>query len=59
MHGGEDGEGRLGNEHVEALALVDESTTVSSHINESSLLDLPNGLVNVLQLLWDFIHVLN
>ena len=45
--------------YVEALALVNESTPVGSHINESTLLDLPHSFVDILQVIWDFIHVLD
>jgi hypothetical protein len=55
----EKGEGEGGRNYVEALALVNESTSVSSHVDKSSLLNLPHGFVNVLQVVRDLVHVLD
>lgn len=33
--------------NIEALALIDVATTISSHVNNSFLLDLPNSPVPV------------
>ena len=40
-------------EHIEALALVDVRATVSGHVHQASLLDLPDGLVQGLQVVRD------
>ena len=43
----------VGHEHVERLALVDVGAAVGGHVDEVALLDLPDGLVQSLELLRD------
>eukprot|EP00955_Chlamydomonas_euryale_P118133 366520-Chlamydomonas_euryale.AAC.9 len=43
----------VGHEHVERLALVDVSAAVGRHVNEHALLDLPNRLVQRLEVVRD------
>lgn len=39
--------------HIERLALVDVGAAVRRHVNQHALLDLPNSLVQLLQVLRD------
>ena len=48
----------LSKENVEGLALVDEGSSVSSHINECLLRDFPDCLVQWLEIIWNLLHVL-
>ena len=45
-------------EDVETLALVYESATVSSHVDEGALLDFPRRAIKLLQVGWNLRDVL-
>ncbi|GIX65122.1 signal peptide containing protein [Babesia caballi] len=58
MHAGELAERRLLEVDVERLRLVDEDATVRRHVDDVLLLDLPDGLVEVLDVLRNALNVL-
>jgi len=45
--------------HVQALALADESPAVRSEVQDFLLADLPDGLVDRLDIIWDSGNVLH
>lgn len=59
MHAGQLTHGRSLQVHVKRLALANESTTVGSKIEDLLLTDLPNCLVNSLDVVGDGRDVLN
>jgi len=59
VHGGELAEIDVVKMDIETLTLVNEGTTVGSHLNQILLFHLPHGLVEVLEVLRDFGDVLN
>ena len=48
----------LGDVYVEGLALVDECPTVGRHVDQGTLRELPNSLVQLLQIIRDLLNVL-
>lgn len=39
--------------HIEGLALINEGSTVSCHVHQDTLLDLPHSLIQRLQIVWN------
>ena len=59
MEGCEFSKVRLVHVYVEALALVNECSSISSHVHNSPLLDLPHSPVNGLQVIRNAINLLD
>mmetsp|Transcript_43526 Transcript_43526/g.93229 ORF Transcript_43526/g.93229 Transcript_43526/m.93229 type:complete len:535 (+) Transcript_43526:75-1679(+) len=58
VHGGQLGMSHVRHVDVQRLRLIDVDATVSSHVDDHALLDLPDRLVELLQVL-RHLHVLN
>lgn len=58
MHGGEFSVVWLRNVHIERLALINVSSTVSSHLQNAFLRNFPHSPVQVLQILRNAIDIL-
>lgn len=58
VHAGQFAKVRLSNVYVEGLALVDKCPTVCCHVDQCTLGDLPNCLVQLLQVIRNFLDVL-
>ena len=59
VHRGELGRSRLSNVDIETLALANIRRAIGRHVENGTLRNLPNSLVYVANVLWDFVHVLN
>ena len=57
--GSADARARLADVHVHALALADEGASVSGHVDDSALGDLPHGLVDVAYLLGELVDIMD
>ena len=52
-------ERRTGEENVQGLTLVDERSSGSSQVNDMLLRNFPDGSVEFLEIIWDFLDTLN
>mmetsp|Transcript_9628 Transcript_9628/g.20862 ORF Transcript_9628/g.20862 Transcript_9628/m.20862 type:complete len:222 (+) Transcript_9628:495-1160(+) len=59
MHRGQLFRGRIGNVDVQALTLADKGRTIGSQIENDSLRNLPDGLVNIAEFFWNFFNLLH
>ena len=46
------------NVNIKRLTLINESTTIGCHLNDGALRNLPDGFVQILNVLWDSVDFL-